>query len=165
MSLGKRLQSLVQQPQRLDGQSGCQKPSVSLYTNLLDNESAYIMANEYQRSCRVIFSILHEQAEETVGMFGEVRVLVVDRKTVVVGEEHHATLFVEAAGKNVSWPDFAPVGPSVSVNKIASFNIETVNGDDTKQGTKNERVSGIKRSDQRWESTSASPDCGRWVAS
>lgn len=144
MSLGKRLQSLVQQPQRLNGQSGCQTTNASLYTNLLDNESAYIMANEHQWSCRVILSLLHEQAEEAVGMFGELRVFVVDRKTIVVGEEHDATMFVEAARKNIPWPNLAAVGPSVSVNKIASLNIEAVNGDNTKQGTKNERVSCMK---------------------
>lgn len=79
-------------------------------------------------------------------MLGELRVFVVNRKTVVVGEEHDATLFVEAARKNISGPNFAPVGPGVSVNKIASLNIEAVNGDDTKQRTQSKRVSGMKKS-------------------
>lgn len=139
---------------------------MSLYTNLFDNKSAYIMADEYQWSCRVIPSLLHEKAEKAVGMLGELRVFVVNRKTVVVGEEHDATVFVEAARKDISGPDFAPVGPGVSVNKVASLNIEAVNGDDTKQGTKNEQVNDVKRSrirDSRAKGFSS--DCSRQMAS
>jgi hypothetical protein len=82
-------------------------------------------------------------------MLGELCVLVVHRKTIVVGEEHNTALFVEAARENISGPNFAPVGPGVSVNKIASLDIEPVNGNNTICRTKNERVSDAKRSDTK----------------
>lgn len=91
------------------------------------------MAEENKRSRRVIQSLLHEEAEKAIGMLGEVRVLVIHRKTIIVGEEHDAAMFVEAAGENISGPNFSPVGPSVSVNKIAGLDVEAVNGDDTKR--------------------------------
>lgn len=41
-------------------------------------------------------------------------------------------MFSIAAGEDISGPNLALVGPSVSVNKIASLDIEAVDGDDAK---------------------------------
>lgn len=125
------------------------------------------MADENQWSCWVVLSLLHEKTEKAVGMLGELRVFVIDRKTVVVGEEHDATMFVVAARENISGPNFAPVGPSISVDKIAGLDVEAVNGDDTKYETKNERVSHVKKSDIKDSKSQNLPPggCGGQVGS
>lgn len=90
------------------------------------------MADENKWSCWVFLSLLHEKAEKAVGMLCELRVFVINRETVVVGEEHDSTMFAKAAREDISGPNLALVGPSVSMNKIAGLNIEAVDGDDTK---------------------------------
>lgn len=90
------------------------------------------MAYENQWSRWVIFSLLHEKTEKTVGMLGELCIFVINRETVVVGEEHDSTMLSKAAREDIPRPHFALVGPSISVNKITRLDVEAVDGDDTK---------------------------------
>jgi hypothetical protein len=120
-------------------------------TNLLDNKSSYIMADEDQWSRGVSYSLLHEKAEKTVGMFSKLGVFIIHGEAVIIREEHDPALLVKAAGENISGPILVLVGPSVSVDKIAGLDVETVNSDDTGDGTKNRGVSDSAMYDEKGE--------------
>lgn len=54
-------------------------------------------------------------------------------------------MFSIAAGEDISGPNLALVGPSVSVNKVAGLDVEAVDGDDAKVGQRMNKLM-MKRS-------------------
>lgn len=116
-----------------------QSQALKVGTHLFDNKSANVVTDEDEWSRRVIKSVLHEKSKKTIAVLDESGVFISYGEAVIVGEEHDSATLSKAAGEDIPGPKLATEGPSVSVHIVIGLNIETVDGDDTRDGQKSRR--------------------------